>query len=133
MGVKWSLRVNVMHFYFLCKAARFEKDMRILDVQGYDLILGLYWLTGLRPMTVDWGKGCRAFQQGEREVKLQVQEEVAEIRMYQGTKCQLGERKEERRVAMKMLTIFWMSSLLGLAYTCYMLYRLIRVKRRREA
>lgn len=35
-------------------------------------------------MTVDWGKGSRAFQQGEREVKLQVQEEVAEIRMYQG-------------------------------------------------
>lgn len=30
---------------FSLQGIEFEKDRRILDVQGYDLILGLYWLT----------------------------------------------------------------------------------------
>jgi hypothetical protein len=29
----------------------------VLDVQGYDMILGIDWLTNLGPMKIDWGRG----------------------------------------------------------------------------
>ncbi|KAJ3701444.1 hypothetical protein LUZ61_005149 [Rhynchospora tenuis] len=69
---------------FSIQGHEFQKDMRVLDVKGYDLILGLDWLNELGPMLIDWKKGTIKFQKGKQEVKLQVCDEVAEVRMCQG-------------------------------------------------
>jgi hypothetical protein len=60
-------------------------DRRVLDVQGYDMILGLDWLTSLGPMKIDWGNGCIEFKHNDKEIKLRVQEEVAEVKFYEGS------------------------------------------------
>ncbi|KAJ3687882.1 hypothetical protein LUZ61_017046 [Rhynchospora tenuis] len=65
---------------FSIQGHTFEKDVRVLDVTGYDMILGLDWLTSLGPMQVDWGAGRIAFKQGDKDVQLQVREEVAKIK-----------------------------------------------------
>ncbi|KAJ4811165.1 polyprotein [Rhynchospora pubera] len=62
----------------------FTQDMRILDVKGYDVILGLDWLNDMGPMWVDWNKGNIKFKRGSKDVNLQVCEEVAELRLCQG-------------------------------------------------
>ncbi|KAJ4733316.1 polyprotein [Rhynchospora pubera] len=69
---------------FTLQGHEFKKDMRVLDVKGYDLILGIDWLTELGPMMVDWGQGQIKFKRGNKEVQLQVNEEVAEVRMCVG-------------------------------------------------
>jgi hypothetical protein len=35
----------------------FETEVRVLDVKGYDLFLGIDWLSSFGQMTVDWSKG----------------------------------------------------------------------------
>lgn len=32
----------------------FKDNLRLLNIQGYDMILGIDWLTQFRPMQVDW-------------------------------------------------------------------------------
>jgi Reverse transcriptase (RNA-dependent DNA polymerase) len=49
--------------------------MRILPVKGYDVILGLDWLSKLGPMRIDWHHKWVEFNQGNHIVKLQVVEE----------------------------------------------------------
>ncbi|KAJ4745297.1 polyprotein [Rhynchospora pubera] len=66
---------------FNIQGHQFEKDMRQLNVQGYDIVLGLDWLVKLGPMKIDWGKGSIEFNQGGKEVKLQVKEEISEVQM----------------------------------------------------
>jgi hypothetical protein len=41
---------------FSIQGYQFDKDVRVLDVSGDDMILGLDWLTSLGPMKIDWGK-----------------------------------------------------------------------------
>jgi Retroviral aspartyl protease len=57
---------------FVIQGNSFEKDMRVLDVQVYDMILELDWLTSLGPMKIDWGKGCIEFKHNDKEIKLRV-------------------------------------------------------------
>jgi Retroviral aspartyl protease len=42
---------------FSIQGHTFTKDVRVLDVQGYDMILDIDWLIKLAPMKIDWGKG----------------------------------------------------------------------------
>lgn len=49
---------------FSLQGEEFLKDMRLLEVQGCDMILGIDWLTSLGPMMVDWGKGKIEFHKG---------------------------------------------------------------------
>lgn len=42
---------------FKLQNLEFETEVRVLDVQGYDLILGIDWLSSFGQMTVDWSKG----------------------------------------------------------------------------
>ncbi|KAJ3687260.1 hypothetical protein LUZ61_016424 [Rhynchospora tenuis] len=79
---------------FSIQGHTFEKDVRVLDVTGYDMILGLDWLTSLGPMQVDWGAGKIAFKQGDKDVQLQVREEVAKI---QFIKEEIDLEKEVRK------------------------------------
>jgi Retroviral aspartyl protease len=66
---------------FQLQGHEFERDIRVLDVRGYDMILGLDWLTSLDPMKIDWGKGSLEFRQKDKEIRLQVREEKAQIKL----------------------------------------------------
>ncbi|KAJ4753988.1 polyprotein [Rhynchospora pubera] len=83
-GNKMVTELECKALQFSLQGHEFEKDMRVLDVKGYDVILGLDWLTELGPMMVDWGQGCIQFKRNNKDVKLQVCDEVAEIRLYEG-------------------------------------------------
>ncbi|KAJ3707881.1 hypothetical protein LUZ61_011586 [Rhynchospora tenuis] len=69
---------------FSLQGHEFEKDVRLLAIQGYDMILGLDWLTSLGPMKIDWSKGILEFNKGNKEVKLTVREEFAEVQLVKG-------------------------------------------------
>ncbi|KAJ3707248.1 hypothetical protein LUZ61_010953 [Rhynchospora tenuis] len=68
---------------FSLQGHEFHKDMRLLDVKGYDLILGLDWLNEMGPMVVDWKKGSIKFSRGSEEIHLQASDEVAELKLCQ--------------------------------------------------
>jgi Retroviral aspartyl protease len=40
--------------HFSIQGHEFEHDLRHLPVKGYDVILGLDWLSKFGPMRVDW-------------------------------------------------------------------------------
>ncbi|KAJ3689593.1 hypothetical protein LUZ61_018757 [Rhynchospora tenuis] len=82
-GNKMVTDLECKAFKFSLQGHEFTKDMRVLDVTGYDLILGLDWLTELGPMWIDWGKGCIAFKRNGTDIHLQVQEELAEVQLCQ--------------------------------------------------
>ncbi|KAJ4807007.1 polyprotein [Rhynchospora pubera] len=82
-GTKMITDMECKALKFTLQSHEFDKDMRVLDVKGYDLILGLDWLTELGPMMVDWGKGYLAFQKDNKQIQLKVQEEVAEVHLCQ--------------------------------------------------
>lgn len=42
-------------------------DLRLLEIRGYDMILGLDWLTKGGPMNVDWGNRSVSFERGGKE------------------------------------------------------------------
>ncbi|KAJ4797633.1 polyprotein [Rhynchospora pubera] len=90
-GNKMVTDLECKSLNFSLQGHEFQKDMRVLDVKGYDLILGLDWLTDLVPMLIDWGKGCIQFQKDNREVQLQVNEETAEIHLCQELNVQQEE------------------------------------------
>lgn len=70
-------------FTFSIQGNEFEGELRLLAITGYDMILGLDWLSQLGPMTIDWGNRWVAFEKGGKRIKLQVQEEVARVEMCQ--------------------------------------------------
>ncbi|KAJ4754640.1 polyprotein [Rhynchospora pubera] len=71
----------------------FEKVLRVLDVQGYDLILGMDWLSSFGEMTINWERGdIKMFHKG-RDVRLHMQEVVAEVQFLQGTTSLERERR----------------------------------------
>ncbi|KAJ4784848.1 polyprotein [Rhynchospora pubera] len=69
---------------FSIQGHEFAKDVRLLSVPGYDMILGLDWLMGLGPMKVDWSKGKLEFKNNGKDVVLQVQPETSEIKVIEG-------------------------------------------------
>ncbi|KAJ1699376.1 hypothetical protein LUZ63_007888 [Rhynchospora breviuscula] len=53
--------------------------VKLLNIQGYDLILGIDWLAQHGPMTIDWELGqLQLFREGQKLV-FKVQNEVAEV------------------------------------------------------
>ncbi|KAJ4807434.1 polyprotein [Rhynchospora pubera] len=63
----------------------FVKDVRLLSIPGYDMILGLDWLMELGPMNVDWGKGRLEFSKDGKNIILQMKSEVAEVKVMEGS------------------------------------------------
>jgi Retroviral aspartyl protease len=53
-GIKVVTNSKCLNFKFSLQGHEFWADMRILDIKGYDMILGLDWLAQYRPMQVDW-------------------------------------------------------------------------------
>ena len=64
----------------------------MLDVQGYDLILGIDWLSSFGQMTVDWSKGMRKLKHKGKQVILQVQDVTAELKVCQVLNCNFASR-----------------------------------------
>lgn len=70
-----STRCESRHFRIIGK--EFSRDVRLLAVQGYDMVLGLDWLMSLGPMNIDWSKGKLEFKKEGKSVTLQVKSEKA--------------------------------------------------------
>ncbi|KAJ4780034.1 polyprotein [Rhynchospora pubera] len=68
--------------------------VRLLNIQGYDLILGMDWLSLHGPMTIDWNSGQVQLYEGEQKLTFKVQTEVAEVHFCQGELCTLTESKK---------------------------------------
>ncbi|KAJ4815745.1 polyprotein [Rhynchospora pubera] len=83
-GNKMITELECKAMIFSIQGHDFKKDMRVLDVKGYDLILGLDWLSEMGPMVIDWKQGSIEFKKGHKQVKLQVHDEVAEVQMCHG-------------------------------------------------
>jgi len=86
-------------FFFLqfkLQNLEFETEVRVLDVQGYDLILGIDWLSSFGQMTVDWSKGMLKLKHKGKQVILQVQDVTAELKVLPGNSS-LAQGKEERK------------------------------------
>lgn len=86
-------KVSMLALKWTIQGHEFEKEKRLLAVQGYDMILGLDWLERLGPMQIDWGKGRLEFSKDGKWIKLQVKEEVAEVKLVKG---ELNLHKEEK-------------------------------------
>jgi Reverse transcriptase (RNA-dependent DNA polymerase)/Retroviral aspartyl protease len=59
-------------------------DFRLLQIQGYDLILGLDWLSKFEPMLIGWQQKWIEFDNEGHKVRLQVQDENVVIQFCEG-------------------------------------------------
>lgn len=57
----------------------FEYDLRVLAVPGYDILLGIDWLSLWGTMAVNYGEGMMAMKKEGKTVKLVQRKEVAEV------------------------------------------------------
>jgi RNase H-like domain found in reverse transcriptase/Reverse transcriptase (RNA-dependent DNA polymerase)/Integrase zinc binding domain/Retroviral aspartyl protease/Integrase core domain/Retrotransposon gag protein/Chromo (CHRromatin Organisation MOdifier) domain len=64
---------------FSIQGFEFQHDLRLLPVKGYDVILGLDWLSKLGPMKIDWSQQWVEFKLGPETVKLQVKGNESEL------------------------------------------------------
>jgi Retroviral aspartyl protease len=69
-GAKMVTDLYCEDLQFQIQGYEFERNVRVLDVQGYDMILGLDWLTNFGPMKINWGKGSLKFKHKGKKVKL---------------------------------------------------------------
>jgi Retroviral aspartyl protease len=69
-----SLQFNIQGYEFC-------HDLRLLPVQGYDVIFGLDWLAKLGPMHIDWLNKWIEFEQEDKRVKLQVTTDTVVLRL----------------------------------------------------
>ncbi|KAJ4801510.1 polyprotein [Rhynchospora pubera] len=83
-GEKMVTDTTCQSLKFKLQGHEFERDVRLLAIQGYDMILGLDWLTSLGPMKIDWGQGSLEFCTEGKDVKLKVREETAEVKVIDG-------------------------------------------------
>ncbi|KAJ1702159.1 hypothetical protein LUZ63_001938 [Rhynchospora breviuscula] len=68
---------------FQLQGITFEGNLRVLEIQGYDVILGMDWLSQFGLMTVDWGQGTLFIKQHGKDIKLQVDTISAEVSLCQ--------------------------------------------------
>jgi Retroviral aspartyl protease len=66
---------------FSIQGYQFCHDLRLLPVQGYDVILGLDWLSQFGPMCIDWHNRWVEFQQQGDKIRLQVSSETAMLKL----------------------------------------------------
>lgn len=80
-GTKLLSESKCEQLKFKLQQHEFEGELIVLDVQGYDLILGIDWFSSVGPMTVDWGRGTIQLKHGLEDITLQVQEVTAEVKL----------------------------------------------------
>lgn len=64
---------------FAIQGHTFQAYLMLLNVTGYDIIIGLDWLIQLGPMKVDWGRRSIELNKEGKMVKLRVEDAPAEI------------------------------------------------------
>ncbi|KAJ3688355.1 hypothetical protein LUZ61_017519 [Rhynchospora tenuis] len=69
-------------------------NVRLLNIQGYDLILGMDWLSLHSPMTIDWAAGQLQLCKGDKKLVFTVQNEVAEVHLCKEAPCPITEGKK---------------------------------------
>lgn len=82
---------------------KFTGDLRVLDVQGYDLILGMDWLSTFGPMEIDWSKGLMTLKNKDKKVMLQVAPVTAEVRLCEQELDLVKEHKQGSQVILAHL------------------------------
>jgi Retroviral aspartyl protease len=80
-GAKMVTDSTCQNLCFKIQGNEFCHDLRLLPVQGYDIILGLDWLSTLGPMQIDWKEKWLEFQNKGKSVKLQVTTEKAVLQL----------------------------------------------------
>ncbi|XP_078160175.1 uncharacterized protein LOC144555649 [Carex rostrata] len=84
----------------------FNTDLRVLDVQGHDLLLGMNWLTKLGLTLVDWNKGTMKLKKDGKFIKLEDEDVEAKLKLLtiieygQGI---LNQKHEEGQVLMAQI------------------------------
>jgi len=66
---------------FFIQGCEFAHELRLLLVTGYDMILGLDWLSQFGPMTMDWKNKWVEIPRDNTTIRLQAQEEHSHIHM----------------------------------------------------
>ncbi|KAJ4807690.1 polyprotein [Rhynchospora pubera] len=64
---------------FQLQAHEFVGDFRVLEVQGYDLVLGMDWIARMGPVVIDVFKGLVQLTKEGKKIQLQVKKEMAEV------------------------------------------------------
>ncbi|KAJ1701330.1 hypothetical protein LUZ63_001109 [Rhynchospora breviuscula] len=92
-GTAMSTTTKCEEVNFTLQHHQLTGEVRLLNIQGYDMILGMDWLSLHGPMTIDWQQGRVLLHKDGQELVLQVASEVAALSLCQG---QLAIAKEER-------------------------------------
>ncbi|KAJ3708075.1 hypothetical protein LUZ61_011780 [Rhynchospora tenuis] len=88
---------------FSLQKYEFDADLRLLEVQGYDLILGMDWLSSFGLMSVDWSKGTLYLTHKGVEISLQVEEITAETKICQEEMNIVQENKHGSQIVIAQL------------------------------
>jgi Reverse transcriptase (RNA-dependent DNA polymerase)/Retroviral aspartyl protease len=80
-GEKMVTNSKCESLLFFIQGTKFNSDLRLLSIQGYDVILGLDWLSQWGDMQINWHDKWLKFQREDQEIKLQVVEEITTIKM----------------------------------------------------
>ncbi|KAJ1692442.1 hypothetical protein LUZ63_009140 [Rhynchospora breviuscula] len=86
-GSKLLSDLKCQPLQFALQQHQFEGEFRVLEVQGYDIILGMDWIAKVGPLVIDCVQGVVKLKQGDTDVSLQVQNEVAEVKLCHGEVC----------------------------------------------
>jgi Retroviral aspartyl protease/Retrotransposon gag protein len=85
---------------FSIQGNEFVGDMRLLPVQGYDVILGLDLLSQWGEMCINWHDKWLKFKKGDQDVHLSVVDEVEVIKM-----CEELNLQKEMQASSEMLLV----------------------------
>ncbi|KAJ1689340.1 hypothetical protein LUZ63_013495 [Rhynchospora breviuscula] len=82
-GSAMTTSIKCPHLQFSLQNHQLSGEVRLLNIQGYDLILGMDWLALHGPMTIDWKLGQLQLFHQNHKLLLQVQNEIAEVTVCQ--------------------------------------------------
>ncbi|KAJ4745876.1 polyprotein [Rhynchospora pubera] len=104
-GSKLLSELKCQTLTFTLQNHNFEGEFRVLEVQGYDVILGMDWIASVGPVCIDCVKGTVQLRQGDREISLQVQGEIEEVKLCQGEVCLSTKQKKDSDVIFAQLFV----------------------------
>ncbi|KAJ4812719.1 polyprotein [Rhynchospora pubera] len=82
-GTAMTTSTKCDSFCFTLQHHQLSGSVRLLNIQGYDVILGMDWLSLHGPMMIDWETGKVHLHKDGEEFQLTVQQEMAEIKLCQ--------------------------------------------------
>jgi hypothetical protein len=60
----------VQHQKFQLKVDNLIANLKLLDIQGYDMVLGVSWMKQVRPVTFDFVEGTCELRNESKPIKL---------------------------------------------------------------